>query len=162
MTGLYDSDFYAWTQSQAAALRAVGGQAGGGQAGDLGVAAVDWEHLAEEIEDMGRSQAEEIENRLTTLLEHLIKLRFSPDAAPRGGWRRTIVEQRRMLRKRLEQNPSLRRWPQTVLAECWADACENIAADQSVQGAPATCPFDLETEILARDWFPSAPTGPQA
>ena len=39
----YDTDFYAWTQTQAAALRAK----------DL--AALDLEHLAEEIADLGQA-----------------------------------------------------------------------------------------------------------
>jgi hypothetical protein len=39
----YDTDFYAWTQQQAAALRAKDW------------AAVDIEHLAEEVDDLGAS-----------------------------------------------------------------------------------------------------------
>jgi len=40
----YDTDFYTWTQAQAAALRAGNWTA------------VDREHLAEEIEDVGKSE----------------------------------------------------------------------------------------------------------
>ena len=39
----YDTDFYAWTQTQATALRAKESKT------------LDWDHLAEEIESLGRS-----------------------------------------------------------------------------------------------------------
>jgi len=42
---LYDDDFYAWTQEQAELLRRGGG-----------ASALDIEHIAEEIEDLGKSE----------------------------------------------------------------------------------------------------------
>ena len=45
---LYDQDLVAWSHQQAAALRAAA-RTGSDQL-------VDWENLAEEIEDLGRSQ----------------------------------------------------------------------------------------------------------
>jgi hypothetical protein len=45
---LYDEDFYAWTQAQAALLRAQ-------KASDL-----DYANLAEEIESLGRSERKEV------------------------------------------------------------------------------------------------------
>lgn len=56
---LYDSDFYAWTNEQAALLRA----------GKL--SAVDIENIAEEIESMGRTEKRELVSRLRTLLLHI-------------------------------------------------------------------------------------------
>ena len=53
---LYDHDFYAWANQQAALLRA----------GRLTEA--DIEHIAEEIESMGRSEKRELVNRLSVLL----------------------------------------------------------------------------------------------
>jgi hypothetical protein len=47
---LYDRDFYVWTREQAQALRAR--QAG---ANDL-----DWDRLAEEIEDLGSEQRNKV------------------------------------------------------------------------------------------------------
>lgn len=52
---LYERDFYAWTQDQAAKLR-------GRTHNDI-----DWDNTAEEVESLGRSDKREIENRLATL-----------------------------------------------------------------------------------------------
>ena len=58
---LYDTDFYAWANEQAALLRA----------GRLSEA--DIENVAEEIESMGKSEKRELISRLTILLLHLLK-----------------------------------------------------------------------------------------
>jgi hypothetical protein len=56
---LYESDFYAWTQEQYQLLKT----------GDI--EKIDWQNLAEEIIDMGRSEKRELESRLELLLMHL-------------------------------------------------------------------------------------------
>ncbi|MBF0393862.1 MAG: DUF29 domain-containing protein, partial [Alphaproteobacteria bacterium] len=63
---LYERDFFAWANEQAALLRA----------GNLSVA--DIEHIAEEIESMGRTERREMVSRLTVLLLHLLKWRYQP------------------------------------------------------------------------------------
>lgn len=73
---LYDQDFYLWTQAQAAALRA--------RAGDT---ALDYEHLAEEVEDLGSAQRNKAESFIRLILQHLYKLQACPDAQPVGHWR---------------------------------------------------------------------------
>ncbi len=62
--GLHAVDFFGWTAQQAARLRA-------GR-----IAEIDREHLAEEIEDMGRNLQRELVSRLTILFIHLLKWRF--------------------------------------------------------------------------------------
>jgi hypothetical protein len=44
---------------------------------------VDWENVIEEIEQLGRSQRRELRNRLTTLLEHCLKLYYSDYSNPK-------------------------------------------------------------------------------
>lgn len=63
---LYDRDFYAWANEQAALLRE----------GKLSQA--DIEHIAQEIESMGRTEKRELVGRLTVLLLHLLKWRYQP------------------------------------------------------------------------------------
>jgi hypothetical protein len=60
----YDTDFYAWTQAQATALRA-------GAWDD-----VDRAHLAEEIEDVGKSERRALAGHLRVLLTHFLKWEF--------------------------------------------------------------------------------------
>jgi hypothetical protein len=61
---LYDRDFYTWTQDQAAALRR--GRFKG----------LDLEHLAEEIEDWGKSERSAIESYAARILEHALKIGY--------------------------------------------------------------------------------------
>lgn len=63
-TDTYERDFYRWTQQQAALIRK----------GRL--EALDLEHIAEELEDMGISSKRELVNRLGVLLAHLLKWRY--------------------------------------------------------------------------------------
>jgi len=105
----YETDFYQWTQQQAALLRQ----------GEL--SALDVENLAEEIDDMGASRERELENRLAVLLAHLLKWIVQPER--RGNsWRLTILEQRRRLARLLEKNPSLRARLSTIVPDVYGDA----------------------------------------
>ncbi|BAW79956.1 hypothetical conserved protein [Candidatus Nitrosoglobus terrae] len=91
----HDTDYYAWTYETAAKLRQ-------GKFNE-----VDMNQIAEELEEMGRSERHELENRLAVLLAHLLKWQYQPDR--RGNsWRLTIDEQRVRIRRVLKQNPSLK------------------------------------------------------
>src|SRR5688500_302432 len=84
----YETDFYTWTQAQAAALRAKD------------FAALDLEHLAEEVEDVGNSVRFALESQLVRLLLHLLKLAAAPTARPSRGWRVTVASAREEVAKR--------------------------------------------------------------
>lgn len=66
----HDTDFYSWTQDQAALLRAL----------PRGSNSLDIENLADEIEDMGRAEIKEISSLLRQTLAHLVKIAFDPEA----------------------------------------------------------------------------------
>lgn len=93
----YDLDFSAWTIRQAELLRA----------GRLSEA--DVERIAEEIEDLGKSEKRALASHIRTVIEHLIKLQASPAAEPRAGWRETVRRVRDDVADVLEDSPSLRR-----------------------------------------------------
>ena len=100
---LYERDFYAWANEQAALLRA----------GKLDRADID--NIAEEIESMGRSEKRTLVSRMSVLLLHLLKWRYQP--AFRGtSWRLTIMEQRYRLADHLRDNPSLKGQSQSQIA----------------------------------------------
>jgi hypothetical protein len=81
---LYDQDFYLWTQAQAAALRA---RAGGSNA-------LDYEHLAEEVEDLGRAERNRAESHVRQIIAHLYKISATRKAEPIGHWQVEILEHR--------------------------------------------------------------------
>src|ERR1700738_97694 len=91
---LYEEDFYAWTQQQAERLRrlpAVGNE-------------LDLEHIAEEIEDLGRSDLRAAQSLCQHIIEHLLKLEFSGLEAPADHWRDEIVEWRVQLEQILTRS----------------------------------------------------------
>jgi len=87
---LYGEDFYAWTQQQAALLRRLP------SAGNE----LDLEHLAEEIENLGRSDLRVAQS----LCEHFLKLEYSGLTEPANHWCDKIVEWRVQLEKILTRS----------------------------------------------------------
>ncbi|HRJ60377.1 MAG TPA: DUF29 domain-containing protein [Azospirillaceae bacterium] len=155
MSTLYDQDFHAWALAQAAALR---------RAAELRINLpdVDIEHLAEEIEDMGSEQAHAVESALMRIIEHLLKLEYSPADRPRATWRRTVRNQRTDLQKRLKRSSSLRN-PQCLaemLVDAWRDgrrlAYEGLIDQGEPDAAasiPQDCPYSLE-QLCDFEWWP--------
>lgn len=159
---LYEQDFHAWTQDQAATLRAWPER--------LRPDALDIGHLAEEIEDLGISQRNEVKSRIRQILVRLLKLRFHQDQRSRTHWQAEIDEFRASLETVFEDSPSLRARRIDLASAVWARAAElfvrqlvrdgyesdAILARLSTGGDPY---FDLDSEVLNADWFPARPPG---
>src|SRR5882724_9929155 len=97
---LYKEDFVLWAEEQSRALREAAG---------VGTnLPLDWENLAEEIDSLGRSVRHELRSRISTIIEHLLKLESSPATDPRRGWTDTIARERRDIELLLEDSPSLK------------------------------------------------------
>lgn len=88
---LYDRDFYLWTRAQAEALRAHAGASN----------ALDYENLAEEVEDFGSAQRQKAESLIRQIITHLFKLSASRRPHPINHWRAEILELRLNLRRPL-------------------------------------------------------------
>src|SRR4051794_11766926 len=95
MSDRYDRNFHARNAEQAALLRSGA------------LSAADVEHIAEEIESMGRGERNLLTDRLAVLMAHLLKWRHQPGMRS-NGWRLTVREQSRRADRLLRQNPSLR------------------------------------------------------
>ena len=100
-TDLYEEDFIGWTEQQARILR----EAAAEQRTNL---PLDWERLAEEIEDVGKSYGRALRSHVILVIEHLLKLEFSPATEPRSGWIETIERARSEIDSWLEDEPGLR------------------------------------------------------
>jgi Domain of unknown function DUF29 len=138
----YEQDFYAWTQRTAELLRA----------GRFDEA--DIEHVAEEIEDMGRRDVRELNSRMQVLLAHLLKWQVQPDRRS-PSWRATITTQRLELDGVLAQSPSLRPKLASGLSDNYARAVKRAAAETGLgsERFPATCPYGVE-QVLDEDFLP--------
>ena len=142
--GLYDQDFYVWSQKQAELLRA-------GRFDEL-----DLPRLIEEVEDLGANQRRDVFSRSQRILQHLLKLQFSTAVEPRAGWQQTIEDQRDELE--LVLTPTLRNELEQTLPERYARARKRAAKDLARYGEPADlppdCPYAVD-QILDADWLPT-------
>lgn len=139
---LYDIDYYAWVEQQAALL----------QAGRTD--AIDWFNLAEEVADMGRSQKQAVTSNLVVVLTHLLKYRYQPEQRSHN-WLGSIREHRRRLRDAFEDSPSLRRHAQAAFLRSYADARAQAGDETGLPLAvfPENCPYSLE-QALDPDFLP--------
>jgi len=139
----YDTDFYAWTQAQAAAIRAKD------------VAALDIEHLAEEVEDLGRAVRKSLGSQLERLLLHLLKWQYDPATDPRRLWRVTIRHARQEIADDLAENRTLHGYPVERLATAYRHAREDAADETGLPLAtfPEACPWPL-ARVLDEDFWP--------
>jgi hypothetical protein len=78
----YDHDILEWAEHQAALLRRT---ARGERVND-----VDWEHVIEEIEDVGLSELSAVRSYLRQLLIHMMKLGGWPESPAREHWRNEL------------------------------------------------------------------------
>lgn len=140
----YDQDIVAWANEQAAFLRA----------GRFDL--LDLEHIAEEIEDVGKSEQRELESRMAILLMHLLKWQYQP--SHRGAsWERTIKEQRNMIARRIKKTPSLKSSlsDEDWIANAWVDATEAASKETGIDLVkfPETFHWDM-IDVLTENWLP--------
>jgi hypothetical protein len=144
----YDDDYYAWTQYQAEVLRTM-------RRADN---RLDRERVAEEIEDLGKSERDAVRSQMVRIIEHLLKLEYSPATDPRFDWMASIVEARRALADKI--TATLRRDAEAMLPELYADGRElaqiglrKFREHAEAERLPATCPYSFE-QIRQRGWYP--------
>ncbi|TAN71852.1 MAG: DUF29 domain-containing protein [Methylobacter sp.] len=141
----YETDIVAWANEQARLVRT-------GQFGLL-----DLEHIAEEIEDVGKSEQRELASRMTILLAHLLKWQFQPERQGRS-WQITIRNQRKAIQLHLKQVPSLKaklddaEWLEIV----WGDAVYQASKETGLDDFPETRPWSI-ADVLSAEWMPTLP-----
>ena len=94
----YETDIVLWSAAQARALRAEAA---------VSNLSIDWHHVAEEIEALGRSERSALRSHIATVIEHLIKLQASPAIDPRNHWKESVQRARDDIARVLEDSPSL-------------------------------------------------------
>jgi len=141
---LYDQDFYAWANEQAGLLRADR------------LSEADIEHIAEEIENLGKSEKRELVSRPRVLLLHLLKWRFQPSR--RGAsWEGPIINTRDELDDHLRDSPSLKPQVADALGVAYRRAAVDAVTETSLKKTifPQTCPWTFD-EIMDSTFYPEA------
>jgi hypothetical protein len=136
----YDADFVEWTAQTAELLRE-------GRFSEL-----DLEHLAVEIEDLGKRDASAARSQLRRMLMHLIELRIQPERAGQS-WRRSIAAARATIEDAIEDSPSLGPFLEANLEKTYSKAVR-AALEETQQHArdahiPTACPYTLDQLLTA-------------
>lgn len=116
---LYGRDYYAWVRAQVEALRR------------RRIEDVDWENVAEEIEDLGRSEKRALRSQLARLVEHLLKIdRASarPRSASLRGDEISARSARRAVVELLDENPSLQAELKNIFSRAYLDGRDQALA----------------------------------
>jgi hypothetical protein len=144
----YDADFVAWLEDQARHARR----------GEI--EALDLDNIAEELDGMARSDRREIRNRLIVLLVDLLKYQLQSRRRT-SGWLGTIGEQRSRIATVIDDSPSLRGYPASIIDHCYVEARSRTALETRLPDhvIQEQCPFRTE-EVLAPRWLPGAPDQP--
>jgi Domain of unknown function DUF29 len=138
----YDTDFTAWAQAQAAALRAKDW------------AALDVDHLAEEVEDLRKTERRAVRSQLRLILSHLLKWQYQPDKRSES-WRGTIANGRVLVQEDLEDNGSLAGELDPLAAWAYPRARRDAAKETGLPLAtfPEACLWPL-AQVLDEEFWP--------
>lgn len=136
---LYDTDFAEWSARTAELVRA----------GRLDE--VDLAHVAEEIEDLGKSERRALVSQLQRVVAHLLKIRYQPEyyAQHRKSWDASVKDGRQKVLDLLEDSPSLRQKVAAYIVKGYDGA--RVTAEEETglpfETFPETCPFS-ENDVL--------------
>jgi len=139
---LYEQDFLLWSEDTAAKLKTRDFEN------------LDFENLIEEVESLGRSERRELLNRLTRLLEHLLKRLYVPSQWDYNGWELTIRNQRIAIKNLLKDSPSLKSTWESNIDYAWRDALKGVEEDYPKINFPDRFPYasDVDTLLNQKYW----------
>lgn len=139
---LYETDFYSWALEQAALLRER-------RFGEL-----DLENLQEEVEDLGRRQADELGSRYATLLQHLLRLEFQSEKRS-NSWAGTVRRSRRKIAEHLNENPGLKPRRADLFAQAYLDGRDYAVVETNLpeEHFPAENPYTLD-QVMDEEFWP--------
>jgi len=138
----YEDDYAAWALANARMIRS-------GRISEL-----DLEHLAEELESMGKKSQRELVSRLTILLMHLLKWKMQPNLR-NNSWKATIRHQRYEIQDLLEESPSLLSGLEHFLDKAYERARVEAATETGLADTafPARCEWK-PSDVLSQDFWP--------
>lgn len=141
LTVRYEEDFNLWTEQMVELLRSRRFEE------------LDIDNLIDELESMSKRDRREILSRLKLILMHLLKWNYQPSQRS-ASWE-TIRNNREEIAQILQDSPSLKSYPETVLAQAYTSACNNAASETGlpIETFP-DCPFAI-AEILNEDFLPA-------
>jgi hypothetical protein len=138
---LYESDFSLWLEETAARLKA------------RDFDRLDINNLVDEIETLGRSERHELKNCLDVMLSHVLKRLCVNLPNDYNGWERTIREQRKQIKRRLADSPSLKSYLPEIFDQVWQDALAEVQEDYPQYQFPDRWEFSRDVDALLTEAF---------
>lgn len=141
------ADHYEWLHEQARALRSKQ------------PALLDWQKLAEELEEMGARERRELVSHLRILMAHMLKWTYQSYRRGETSWKRTIVLARQEAAALLADSPSLKPMLNDCVTRAYEDARRLEAAEMKLERNtwqrlfPEACPWTSD-ELSDPDYFP--------
>ena len=141
MSTTYDKDLTIWAKDTAQLLR------------ERCWDAIDWEHLIEEVEDLGKSERSAIASQMERIMVHLLKWQYQPQRRS-DSWLDSMNDGRSQIRRKLEDSPSLRSYPLQILEKEYTRARREAARQThlEINFFPESCPY-LIKQVMG-DWLP--------
>jgi hypothetical protein len=152
INALYERDFNRWLETTIQQIQ------------ERRFQEVDWEHLLEELVDMGKSEKRAFTSNLMVLLAHLLKLQVQADApdSMKGSWYASVIEHRARVKADLADNPSFKNFLKEAVKKAYQEA-RNLAIKQGrfakfgvrqskESEYPLECPFICD-QILDDDFY---------
>jgi hypothetical protein len=138
----YGGDFYDWTMKTSKLLR------------EGRISEVNLEQIAEEIEDMGKSDKRALSSYLKLLMVHLLKWHYQP-AYRSISWKLSVTNARDEIRDLLKESPSLNTKMEQLMADRYAAARKRASLETGLapESFPDACPFSVE-KLLDDEYWP--------
>ena len=142
---LYHSDILAWSKAQAERLRRM-------RRGEL-VNDLDWEHVIEEVEDVGRGELKAARSLFALAIEHALKATAWPEHSAARKWRNEVASFLAQARRRYEPGMA----QHLDIADLYADALAVVRSldmrrpGRRLPEAVALAPSDLADRAFGPD-----------
>lgn len=152
LSNLYEQDFQEWLNQTIQQLK------------QKDFNSIDFEHLIEELQDLGKSEKRALESNLMILLAHLLKVKIQNDVPEtmKDSWYRSIIEHRQRIDKQLRDTPSLKTYLTIAIDTTYSDGRKLAIKEGKLASFgipiphekeyPITCPFTLE-QILDDNFY---------
>ena len=112
----YEADFEAWLEEQRTLLR------------QRKFDQLDMKNLLEEIEDLGNSTKNAIVSFIVVIIKHMLKIQYQSDRHGKS-WDDSINDARTQVRSLLEDNPSLKNFPQEAIRKAYPRALKEASRE---------------------------------
>jgi Domain of unknown function DUF29 len=141
---LHETDLYTWALETARSLK------------EQRPANIDWESIAEELEDLGISQEGALQSHLRVLLAHLLGWAYEPKRRTKS-WEVSIKNNRDEIREILDRSPGLRRKIPSASSSAYRKARRDAAGEteRNEDAFPPTLAWSYD-QITDEGFWPDA------